>query len=90
MSETPKKQRLVICRGVYCNEGRRADQNFRLLKPLLDELNGQDYPPRIKVEIAICLNMCGAGPNIIIYPAGSAFNGVDAAMIPHIVDEHLR
>lgn len=90
MSETPEKKRLVICRGVYCNEGKRADQNFRLLKPLLDELNGDDYPPRIKVEIASCLSMCGAGPNIVIYPDNIACNGVDADLIPQIVDDYLR
>jgi len=89
MTQKPQK-RLVMCRGIYCNEGRRADKNFRTLQPYLDEINTDEYPPPIRVEIASCLSMCGAGPNLIIYPEKVICNQVDEADIEGIVSEHLR
>ena len=88
--EPPKRKRLVVCRGVYCNAGRRADHNFEKLRPHLDELNGDAYPPPIKVEIASCLSMCGIGPNLIIYPDKIVCNGVDEDQVEQIVNDYLK
>lgn len=74
--------RVVVCRGVYCNQDRRADKNFQKLKPHLDALG-------VKYEIASCLSMCGAGPNLIVYPGKVICNHVTEDDIPRIVDDHL-
>jgi (2Fe-2S) ferredoxin len=87
---TRRRKRLVVCRGIYCNEGRRADKNLRVLQPLLDDLNADDYPPPIKLEIANCLSMCGAGPNLVVYPENIPCNHVDEDDIAAIVDQYLR
>lgn len=89
-SSNPQRKRIVLCRGQYCNLGRRADALYRHLQPLLDEINGLDYPPRVKLEFASCLDMCGAGPNLIVYPEGIVCNDVDEVALDRIVDEHLR
>ncbi len=86
----PKRKRVVVCRGQYCNMGRRADKLLKRLEPLLDEINGDQYPKPVKLEIANCLSMCGAGPNIVIYPEGVICNGVDETMLEAIVDEHVK
>lgn len=85
-----KKKRIVLCRGQYCNMSRRADAILKKLEPLIDELNGDQYPKPIKLEIANCLSMCGAGPNIMIYPQGIACNGLTEADIPTLVEKYLR
>lgn len=93
MADTPlKRRRVVVCRGQYCNDSRRADHNLRVLQPLLDELNAGVYPPPIKLETANCLSMCGAGPNIVLYlPDGEVdCHHVKPTDIPGIVDQHLR
>jgi (2Fe-2S) ferredoxin len=41
------------------------------------------YPP-IKLEIAQCLSMCGAGPNAMLYPAGIALNNLSPATLQPI------
>lgn len=88
-SGTPKRKRVVLCMGAYCNMDRRAKKLYPRLQALIDELNGDTYPPPIKLEIASCLSMCGAGPNLMIYPEALAFNHVDEPTLEHIVREHL-
>jgi (2Fe-2S) ferredoxin len=86
----PRRQRLVLCRGQYCNMGRRADKLLKRLETLVDEVNGDQYPNPIKLEIANCLSMCGNGPNLIIYPEGIVFNGVEESALERIVADHLK
>lgn len=87
---TPKRKRVVVCRGQFCNMGRRADKLLKRLEVLVDEVNGDQYPKPIKLEIANCLSMCGAGPNIVIYPEGVVCNGVDESMLDRIVETYLK
>lgn len=82
-SQSPK--RIVLCRGQYCNMDRRADKLYKQLEALLAEINGDAYPPPIKLTIANCLSMCGAGPNCIIYPEGEAHNGLNAEKVEALV-----
>jgi (2Fe-2S) ferredoxin len=86
----PRRKRIVVCRGQYCNLGRRADKLLKRLEVLVDEVNGDQYPKPVKLETANCLSMCGAGPNLVIYPAGVVCNGVEEAMLEAIADAHLR
>jgi (2Fe-2S) ferredoxin len=89
-ASSPKRKRVVVCRGQFCNMGRRADQLLKRLEPLLDAINGDQYPKPVKLEIANCLSMCGAGPNIVIYPEGVVCNGVNETMLEAIVDAHVK
>ncbi|MCA0452916.1 MAG: (2Fe-2S) ferredoxin domain-containing protein [Chloroflexi bacterium] len=86
---SPKRKRVVVCRGQYCNMGRRADKVLKRLEVLVDDINGDQYPKPVKLEIANCLSMCGAGPNLVIYPEGAVFNGVDETQLDAIVRDHL-
>jgi (2Fe-2S) ferredoxin len=89
-TSTPHRKRIVLCRGQYCNLDRRADKLLKRLEALVDEINGDQYPKPVKLEIANCLSMCGAGPNLVIYPDGLVFNGVDEKMLDQIVNEYVR
>ncbi len=83
-------QRLVMCRGQYCNMDRRADKLIARLEPLLEDINGETYPPPIRLVTANCLSMCGAGPNAILYPTGEVFNGLDETKLLQLVAEKLQ
>lgn len=85
-----RRKRIVLCRGQYCNLDRRADKLYKRLETLIDELNGDAYPKPIKLEIANCLSMCGAGPNLVIYPEGVTCNGVTEQTLDQIIDKHIR
>lgn len=84
------RRRIVVCRGQFCNMDRRADKLLRRLEPLVDKINGGVYPKPVKLEIANCLSMCGAGPNIVIYPANEVFNHVTEVLLETIIGEHVR
>jgi (2Fe-2S) ferredoxin len=86
----PRRQRVILCRGQYCNLGRRADNLYRRLEAALDEIYGDQYPKPVKLELANCLSMCGAGPNLVIYPEGTAFNHVDDAALEQVIDAYLK
>lgn len=83
----PRRKRVVLCMGEFCNLGRRADKLYRQLQPLVTEANA--HGANLKLETARCLNMCGAGPNLIIYPDNLIFNDMDEAKLADIASEHL-
>jgi (2Fe-2S) ferredoxin len=88
-STPPKRTRVVICRGQYCNIGRRAEHFYARLKERIDEINGDQQPPPIKLETANCMSMCGMGPNLVIYPQAMLFSELDDAMIEQVIDDYL-
>jgi (2Fe-2S) ferredoxin len=83
---TPRRKRVVLCRGQFCNMGRRSDKLLKVLEARIDELNGDQYPKPIKLETANCLSMCGAGPNLILYPEGIVYNAVDEAALETMLE----
>lgn len=90
MNDPKPQKRLVLCRGQFCNIDRRADKLYRTISPLIDALNGEGYPPRVRLVTANCLSMCGAGPNCIIQPGGRPFNKLDADRLREIVERYLK
>src|SRR5215813_13258006 len=83
----PRRKRIVICMGEFCNLGRRSDKLYKQLEPLIAEANANGA--NLKLEWARCLNMCGAGPNICIYPDGLIFNQMTEAKVDAQVKPHL-
>lgn len=92
MEQSPphQRKRVVLCRGQYCNMSRRADRLCKRLEEALDEINGDQYPKPVKLEIANCLSMCGAGPNLVIYPEGAAFSHLDEPALEFVIETYLK
>lgn len=86
----PQKTRVVLCRGVYCNLSRRANRLYDILAPRVDALNAQAGWHCLKLETANCLDMCGAGPNLVIYPDGLVFNGLDERALDDAIRRYLE
>lgn len=87
---TPKP-RIVLCMGAFCNQSGRAEALYELLTKMLGE-RGPAWAMTgpIKWEVANCLDMCGAGPNLIIYPGEECHHHLDAATLEAIVEELLK
>jgi len=81
------RRRIVLCMGEYCNLSRRADKLYRQLEPLVAEANARGA--NLKLETARCLNMCGAGPNLVIYPDALVCNQMDEQKLAALVREYL-
>lgn len=80
------KRRVVLCRGQYCNIGRRADALYRQLEPEIAAINDAAGERLIKLEIANCLDMCAIGPNLVIYPEREVFNGLDESALIELIE----
>jgi len=46
-------------------------------------------PGGVRVNTAGCLDRCGEGPVIVVYPEGVWYSYVDQEDIDEIIDEHL-
>jgi len=91
MTENPtplQRKRIVLCMGEFCNMSRRSDKLYKQLQPLIAEAiaNGAN----LKLETARCLTMCGAGPNLVIYPDNLIFNQLDEAKLAALFEAHLK
>jgi len=83
----PRRKRIVLCMGEFCNMSRRSDKLLKQLEPMIAEANANGA--NLKLETARCLSMCGAGPNICIYPDGLIFNQMNEAKVEAKVKPHL-
>ncbi|MDY6812332.1 MAG: (2Fe-2S) ferredoxin domain-containing protein [Pseudomonadota bacterium] len=60
-----------------------------LVQAFADELNRRGLWDRIALTGTGCLGPCGGGPNVLVYPEGLLYHGVQAADVPTLVSEHL-
>jgi len=92
MNDNPvRKRRIVLCMGAYCNQGGQAEPLYDYLTKLLGERGPawmQTGP--IRWEIANCLDMCGAGPNLIIYPGEECHHHLTKETLEAIVEALLK
>ena len=89
-AEAPRKIRVVLCMGEYCNLGRRADAIHQAIAPVIRAANGDADPPRIKLETARCLSMCAVGPNLVIYPEDIVLNKQTPSRALEALEDYLN
>lgn len=72
--------------GAYCNLGGRAEPLHAQLCAAFGE-PGPAFMARgpVSWEVASCLDMCGAGPNLILYPEDEAHHALDAERLQQII-----
>jgi len=85
-SKLVRKRRLVLCMGQYCNLRGQAEPLYDKMTELLGE-RGPAWAAKgpVRWEIASCLDMCGAGPNLVVYPENVAHNHLDVKTLESIV-----
>lgn len=81
----PYRYHVFPCTGKSCGleHGEALAKRFKELLPDRRELG-------IRVSASRCLGMCAAGPNVVVYPEGVVYHGVEVGDVERIVDEHLR
>jgi (2Fe-2S) ferredoxin len=90
-SKPLRKRRLVLCMGTDCNSGGQAESLYNKLVELLGE-RGPAWISKgpVRWEIATCLNMCGLGPNLVVYPEGTPYHNLDPETLEGIVRKSLQ
>ena len=60
-----------------------------VLEALRAELGKAGLSDEVQVTTSGSVGLCTRGPNIIVYPEGTWYSGVQAADVPEIVKEHF-
>ena len=83
----PFKKHVLICTGPRCGDERGSN---RIRQEFRREFVRQSMMTGVKETQCICFGLCSVGPNVIIYPDGIVYSGVQAKDVREIVQEHLR
>lgn len=77
---------VLVCQGGDCKK-RGAKETRKALKRGLraSGMNGD-----VRVDCVDCLGLCKHGPNVIVYPSGTWYLGLEEDRVPEIVECHLR
>ncbi len=86
MSKLKKVERhVLVCVHKHClKEGGRSAG-----RALKDALKDCDLGKRVLLTAVDCLDQCGKGPIMVVYPDGVWYGGVDERAARRIAEEHL-
>lgn len=76
---------MLVCAHKTC----RKQGGKAVLKELKRAIKEQDLRDCVLVTKVKCLDQCGRGPVVAVYPEGVWYGGVDEASARRIVEEHL-
>lgn len=77
---------MLVCKHKTCL--RQGGKNS--IKALKRTLREQDLRKQVMVTKVKCLDQCGRGPVMVVYPEGVWYGGVDEECARRIVTEHLE
>src|SRR4051812_40050491 len=75
----------VCTSGKHC-PGQGAEDVHHALK---DAVRARGLNTTVRVNHAGCMNQCGNGPMVVVYPDDVWYAGVSVAAAERIVEEHL-
>lgn len=76
---------VLVCQGGDCKK--RGAKDTR--KALKSELRAAGMNGDVRVDCVDCLGLCKHGPNVIVYPSGTWYLGLDEDRVSEVVDRHL-
>ncbi|HVL48085.1 MAG TPA: (2Fe-2S) ferredoxin domain-containing protein [Candidatus Thermoplasmatota archaeon] len=86
--ERPYERHVFVCTaGPWCRKDGPVDAIRAILKDGVKEAGLRD---EVRVNAAGCLNQCGHGPNLVVYPEGVWYAGVDEEGARRILEEHVK
>jgi len=62
---------------------------LELVKAFKEELQKHDMHKVIRAQKSGCLDFCGKGPALMVYPEGIAYGNVQLSDVTEIVERHL-
>lgn len=77
---------VFVCRGGDCKK--RGSKETR--KALKDELRAGGINRDVRVDSVDCLGLCKHGPNVVVYPGGTWYLGLEPGDVPEVVDHHIK
>ncbi len=81
------QRHVFICtNGPYCAYDGDTEG---LLKRLKQRVAEAGLSPQVRINRAGCLNQCGHGPNVVVYPEAVWYCGVQAADADALFEQHI-
>ena len=62
---------------------------LELVQALRDKIKAADLQINVRAQRAGCLDVCGQGPALVIYPEGVFYGKLTLEAVDQIVDRHL-
>ena len=85
MHNIPYKKQVLVCINETCKQ-QGSLEVFEKLKARIKELNlKKTYRP----SRVVCLGLCGKGPNVIVWPEGTAYCHFSKDKIEDLIQKHL-
>jgi len=79
------KIHVMICGGTGC----QASESMEIRKRLFDQVTKHELSEKVEVHMTGCFGLCEVGPNIVVYPQGIFYCGVNLDDIDEIVEKHF-
>lgn len=76
---------VLICGGEDC----RAKGSEKLEKAFIKKLAARELDKSVKVIMTGCMDFCGQGPTLLVYPEGTVYTMVSESDIDEIIDSHI-
>lgn len=80
------KHVFVCTYGPWC---KRDGDTDAIVQQLKQGVTAAGLKSRVRINRSGCLNQCGHGPMVVIYPAGRWYAGVQAADVAEILAEDI-
>jgi (2Fe-2S) ferredoxin len=77
---------VLVCTGDDCKK--RGAKSVR--KALKGELRSEGLLGEVRIDTVDCLDLCEHGPNVVVYPEGTWYLGLEEADVPEVVEQHLK
>ncbi len=77
---------VLVCTGGDCKK-RGAKETRKALK---DEIRAEGLLGDVRIDTVDCLGLCKHGPNVVVYPQGTWYLGLEEGDAPEVVEQHLK
>ncbi len=77
---------VFVCKGGDCKK-RGSKETSRAIKT---ELRARGMNRDVRIDSVDCLGLCKHGPNVVVYPDGTWYLGLDADAASEVVERHLK
>lgn len=77
---------VLICNGGDCKK--KGSKNTR--KAIKAGLREAGINRDVRMDSVGCLGLCKHGPNVVVYPSGTWYLGLDEDSCSEVVEQHLK
>jgi (2Fe-2S) ferredoxin len=74
----PFEKHFLVCGGARCDDPKLGSERGEEIRAELKDLNRtMGRKPLVRVCAVSCLDLCDAGPNMVVWPEGIVFSRLD-------------